>query len=193
MGRRRSLRSLVSPPAKSVTKSSRSALAGKYFLVVAGDFWFDEMHVFPHLRKKECCLILIMNSVRDYYKLQGASLEELAYRIPRDIGYREITIENSGTVPVAVALAVYAVAPAPPAHFFLSPGETKRLGVNKVDGGREAPQQFLWVMDYKTGKLLTLLPYALRTDASQFVIRHNPLENSAYIHAFYVPSRSAQK
>jgi hypothetical protein len=127
--------------------------------------------------------------VRDYNIAQGVSNpSDLAPQIIRDINIRYITVENSSTenaIGISIANS-YEMNPMPPIKFSLSPGEIRHIGINPPG------EQLQWVhmIDLVT-KNHVGDPYALRTDANQFVLRDGI--NKWWVQAFKRSSYTATK
>jgi len=128
-----------------------------------------------------------LNKVSDYNVLQGVSHpSDLTNQIVRDINARYITVENSSpTMRVGIAITTsYMTNHVPQISFYLAPGEIRHVGINSPGGQMQAvhvinPETKYWLGD----------PYALRTDANQFVIRHGI--NKFFIDPFHRPSYRA--
>lgn len=128
------------------------------------------------------------NIVRDWNKLQGySSSEDNSIQPLRDLNTRYITIENSATVPVAVALAVYAFGAVPKAQMILNAGEIKNLGVNTRG---DLPLQFIHILDPINGKPLGA-PNELRSTSNSYVLRN--ATTKWYVQYFYRPSYACAK
>lgn len=114
-----------------------------------------------------------MNIVRDYRKVQGMTNPSDSHIQPiRDLGVREVSIENSGNRTIGVALMLYPfeavrdkTAEKPDVQFWIKPKSIKFLAVNPPD----CPLQFIHLFD--TNKNYIGQGGILRTDANQFVIR----------------------
>ena len=129
----------------------------------------------------------VHNITRDYNKAQGTSHPtDLAYQIPRDIGVRYVTVENSAIRPVGCAITSYASGPTPPILFTLAPGEIKHIGINSHGG----PPQFLWPIDLQT-KLPVGENVIFQSISNQYVLRDGI--NKWWVQAFSRPSLSAAK
>ncbi len=127
------------------------------------------------------------NSVSDYDKLQGTTNPaDLAYQIPRDIGARYITVENSGLRPIKVAITTYVYGETPPALFTLHAGEIKHLGINS----HGSTPQYIWILGYETGEPVSQ-PTLIRSNSNQLVLRDGI--NKWFVHFFHRPSFSAAK
>jgi hypothetical protein len=127
------------------------------------------------------------NIVRDYDKVQGTTHpSDLSYQIIRDYNLRYVTIENSSTRPIGIAINTYGTGPVPPILFTLVGGEIKHLGVNDHGG----PMQFIWMLDLQT-KQPVGSPAPLRSNSNQFVLRDGL--NKWFVHYFGRPSYSAAK
>lgn len=125
----------------------------------------------------------------DYNIAQGVSNpSDLAPQIIRDINLRYVTIENS-SVDNAIGIAIansYEMNPRPPIKFSLSPGEIRHIGVNTI--GEQ--MQYIHMIDLVT-KNHVGDPYALRTDANQFVLRDGI--NKWWVSPFHRPSYHATR
>lgn len=126
------------------------------------------------------------NVVRDYDRAQGTTHPaDLAYQIVRDINIRYVTVENSATGPIGVAIVNYLSGPTPPIKFVLKGGEIRHLGINSQGG----PDQALWLLDVNTKKPVGN-PTMLHRHVNQFVIRQGL--NAYWVQFFVRPSyRSA--
>lgn len=126
-----------------------------------------------------------MNIVRDYNKAQGITHPgDLSYQIIRDYHIRHVSIENSGTRPIGVAITPYINGPIPKIRFTLDAGEIKHVGINSQGG----PAQMIWMLDPQSGKPVNH-PECLRRDANSFVLRDGL--NKWYIQFFKFPSYHA--
>jgi len=125
------------------------------------------------------------NIIRDYDKTQGTTHpSDLAYQILRDYHVRYITIQNSSTRPIGVAITTYISGPTPEVLFSLSGGEIKHLGINSHGG----PPQFIWILDLQTG-LSVSSPTALKSDSNAFVLRDGI--NKWWVNFYSFPSYAA--
>lgn len=124
------------------------------------------------------------NIVRDYNKSQGTTHpSDLSNQIIRDYNLRYVTIENSSTRPIGVAVVAYATGPIPQILFSLAGGEIKHLGVNSHGG----PMQYVWLLDLQTKKPVgSATP--LQSNANSFVLRDGV--NKWWIQYFKRPSYS---
>jgi hypothetical protein len=126
---------------------------------------------------------------RDYNIAQGVTHpSDLAPQIIRDINLRYITIENS-SVDNAIGIAIansYEMNPRPPIKFSLAPGEIRHIGVNTI--GEQ--MQYIHMIDL-ISKNHVGDPYALRTDANQFVLRDGI--NKWWVQPFHRPSYHATR
>ena len=124
-----------------------------------------------------------LNQVRDYNVTQGMS-HPSNLQILRDYGVRYVTVENSSTEPIGVAISASGLPErVPPINFSLAGGEIRHLGINSFGG----PMQFIHIIDLQT-KRRVADPYAFRTDANQFVLRDGI--NKWFVHSFKRPSYS---
>lgn len=127
------------------------------------------------------------NIVRDWNKAQGTTHpSDLAYQIPRDIGIRYITVQNSSVRPIGAAITTYSSGQVPPILFTLAPGEIKHLGINSHGD----VIQFIWMIDLQT-KLPVGEVTAIRSNAQDLVLRDGL--NKWFVHFFARPSFSASK
>lgn len=127
------------------------------------------------------------NIVRDYDKSQGTTHPaDLSYQIVRDYNLRYITVQNSATRPIGVAITPYLSGPTPPILFTLAAGEIKHLGINS----HGAPPQYIWLLSIQT-KMPSGAPTVIRSNANDLVIRDGL--NKQWIQFFYRPSYSAAK
>ena len=125
------------------------------------------------------------NIVRDYDKAQGTTHPaDLSYQIIRDINLRYVTVENSSTRPVGVAIMPYLTGPVPPIKFILEGGEIKHLGINSQGG----PDQTIWLLDVNSKQPLGN-PTMLHRHVNQFVVRQGL--NNYFIQFFVRPSYRA--
>lgn len=127
-----------------------------------------------------------VNQVRDYNVAQGTSHpSDLTHQIIRDYNIRYVTVENSSTAPIGVAITgVLSTDQTPPISFSLAGGEIRHIGINSPGG----PMQFIHIIDLQTKKHVGD-PYAFRTDANQFVLRDGI--NKWFVQAFKRPSYRA--
>lgn len=127
------------------------------------------------------------NIVRDYDKAQGTTHPaDLSYQIIRDYGLRYVTVQNSSTRPIGIAITTYANGPVPPILFSLVGGEIKHLGVNDHGG----PMQFIWMLDLQT-KQPVGSPAPMRSNANDFVLRDGL--NKWFVHYFRRATYAAAK
>lgn len=108
--------------------------------------------------------------VRDYNVAQGVSHpSDLTHQIIRDYNIRYVTVENSSVdTPMGVSIAEsFEKYPPPPINFSLAPGEIRHIGINTIG----SKMQYLHMIDL-TSNIHVGDPYAFRTDANQFVLRH---------------------
>jgi len=125
--------------------------------------------------------------VVDYNKIQGCTHPtDLSYQILRDPNVRLISVQNSGTRPVGIAIMSYLSGPNPPILFSLAGGEIKQLGINSQGG----PPQYIHLLDLETKKLVGA-PTILRRDANDFVLRDGV--NKWWVQPFSHPSYAAAK
>lgn len=119
------------------------------------------------------------SKVRDWNKLQGMSdpSDEIV-QIRRDLNHRYVTIENSSSNPVGIAITTYYCGDTPKMNFVIKGGEIKNLGINTVDG----PMQFIHFISPDTKKVVGS-PTSFRTDANQFVLRQGM--SGWFVQAFY--------
>ena len=127
-----------------------------------------------------------LNQVRDYNVAQGSSHpSDLTHQILRDYHIRYVTVENSSTAPIGVAItASQNPEQAPPINFTLAGGEIRHIGINTIGG----PMQFIHIIDLRSKKHVAD-PYPFRTDSNQFVLRDGI--NKWFVQAFKRPSYSA--
>ena len=119
------------------------------------------------------------NIIRNYEVAQGMTHSaDSAYQILRDYHIRYITIENSGTTPVGVAITSYVDGETPPITFSLCGGEIKHLGVNSHGSN----PQFIWLLDLKTGDRVGAQTI-IKSSANQYVIRDGL--NKKWIQGFH--------
>lgn len=129
----------------------------------------------------------VYNIVRDYNKLQGTTHpSDLSYQILRDYNNRYVTVENSSTRPIGIAITPYPSGPVPPILFVLQGGEIKHLGINTRGG----PMQYIWMLDVQTNKLAGE-PAPFRTNGNQFVLRDgiNKWFVQVYRRASFAPAK----
>jgi hypothetical protein len=125
--------------------------------------------------------------VVDYNKIQGTTHPtDLHVQIIRDYNVRHVSIENSSTRPIGIAVTTYVSGPTPPILHSLAPSEIKHLGINSQGG----PPQYLWILDLDTKKVVGK-PSILRRDANSFVLRDGV--NKWWVQFFKFPSVAAAK
>lgn len=129
-----------------------------------------------------------LNQVRDYNLVQGTSHpSDLTNQIIRDYNIRYVSVENSSTTPVGVAISASGLSTqTPPINFSLAGGEIRHLGINTIGG----PMQFIHIIDLNTKRLVGD-PYGFRTDANQFVLREGI--NKWFVQSFKRPSYAAAR
>jgi hypothetical protein len=112
--------------------------------------------------------MMIPNVVRDYTMAQGYTHPTDSHVIPRrDLNVRYVTLENSSSRPIGIAITTYCCGPPiPKLQFVLGPGEIKHLGINT----HGEPMQYIHMLDPET-KLPVGSPKDLQTNANQFVLR----------------------
>ncbi len=127
-----------------------------------------------------------VNQVLDYNVAQGTSHpSDLTHQIIRDYNIRYVTVENSSSRPIGVAITgVLSTDDIPPINFSLAGGEIRHLGINSPGG----PMQYIHIIDLKTKRHVGD-PYAFRTDANQFVLRDGIAK--WFVQAFKRPSYRA--
>jgi hypothetical protein len=108
------------------------------------------------------------SKVRDWNKLQGFSHpSDEIIQIRRDLNHRYVSIENSSTNPVGIAITTFYCSDiTPKIDFVMKGGEIRHVGINTIDG----PMQFIHFLDIKTGKPVGS-PTSFRTDSNSFVLR----------------------
>jgi len=127
------------------------------------------------------------NIVRDYSQAQGYTHPTDAHvQIPRDVGLRYVSIENSSMRPVSFAITPYISGPTPPILATLAGSEIRDIGINSHGG----PPQFLWLLDPFSGKLVGE-PVILQSNSNQFVLRDGV--NKWWVHFFSRPVYAAAK
>ena len=127
------------------------------------------------------------NITRSWNKAQGmTSPTDQAYQIPRDIGLRHVSIENSSVRPISIAITSYISGPVPPILTTLYASEIKDIGINSHSG----PPQFLWLLDPYSGKIVGE-PVIIRSNSNQFVLRDGV--NKWWVHFFSRPPYAAAK
>jgi len=127
------------------------------------------------------------NIVRDFNKAQGTTHPtDLAYQIPRDIGLRYISVQNSSIRPISIAITPYISGPTPPILTTLYSSEIKHIGINTHGG----PPQFIWLLDPQTGMIVGE-PTIIRSNANDLVLRDGV--NKWWVHFFAHPSYAAAK
>lgn len=105
--------------------------------------------------------------VRNWNQSQGVTHPtDLSYQIIRDYGLRYVSIQNSSTRPIGVAVMSYMSGPVPPILFTLAAGEIRPLGINSHGG----PPQYLWLLDVQTQQPVGT-PTILASDGQDFVLR----------------------
>jgi len=126
------------------------------------------------------------NQVRDYNVAQGTSHpSDLTHQIIRDYNIRYVTVENSSTEPIGVAITgSQLMEQTPPVNFTLAGGEIRHIGINTIG----SPMQFIHIIDLETRRHVGD-PYPFRTDANQFVLRDGI--NKWFVQAFKRPSYRA--
>ncbi len=136
--------------------------------------------VYSKLNGEPC--VVNQNIVRDFNQVQGTYHPgELAYRPPRDINVRHITLENSSPRHIDVAIVPYLSGPTPPRRFVVRGGEIKHIAINSQGG----PDQALWLLDVKTGKSISE-PTLLHRHVNSFVLRDGV--NKWWVQFFKRPS-----
>lgn len=124
------------------------------------------------------------NIVRDWNKAQGITHPtDLSIQIYRDYNIRHVSVQNSATRPVGIAVTAYASGPIPSILKVMNAGELLELGINSQG---QAPQ-YLWLLDVETGKPLGK-PDLFERIANDFVIRAGL--NKWYVSHFIRPSYS---
>lgn len=127
------------------------------------------------------------NIVRNYDKAQGTTHPaDLSYQTIRDYNIRYITVENSSSRPIGVAITPYLSGPTPPILFTLAGGEIKHLGINTHGG----PPQYIWLLDVQTHQPSGNATH-IRSNSNSLVIRDGL--NKQFIQFFIRPSYSAAK
>ena len=127
------------------------------------------------------------NIVRDYDQAQGTTHPtDLSYQIIRDYNLRYITVQNSATRPVGIAITPYLSGPTPPILFTLAAGEIKHLGINS----QGASPQYIWLLSVQT-LMPTGAPTTIRSTSNDLVVRDGL--NKQWIQFFSRPSYSAAK
>lgn len=109
------------------------------------------------------------NVVYDYNKLQGYTHpSDSSIQIPRNIDARYISVENSSTDEVGVAITTGGCCDwfIPKLQFRMLGGENKFLGVNTHGG----PLQYIHLLDPQTGKPVSK-SCPVSSDANQYVLR----------------------
>lgn len=105
--------------------------------------------------------------VRDFNRLQGmTSPTDTHVQILRTVDYRYVSLENSGDVPVGIAITTYVGEPVPKRRFVLGAGEVKGVSINSIGEAL----QYIWILDLETGEPLGKTT-ALKTDSNSFVLR----------------------
>lgn len=125
--------------------------------------------------------------VVDYDKIQGTTHPtDLSYQILRDYSVRYITVQNSSTRSIGIAITPYLSGPIPPILHSMAAGEIKHLGINSHGG----PPQYLWMLDLDTKEPVGAT-VILRRDANDFVLRDGT--NKWWVQFFKRPSYAASK
>ena len=125
------------------------------------------------------------NIVRNYLQSQGITHgTDLSYQILRDYHVRYVTVQNSATRPIGVAITPYLSGPTPDILFTLAAGEIKHLAINS----HGAPPQYMWMLSVQT-KMPVGAPVIFRSDAQDFVLRDGL--NKFWVQPFHRPSFSA--
>lgn len=109
------------------------------------------------------------NHVYDYNKLNGVDHpSQNSWQIRRNIDARAITVENSSTRPVGVAISTGGCCDSfqPKMQFIIEGGEVKFLGINSYGD----PLQFIHLLDPTTGKPVGH-SCPLSNDSNQYVLR----------------------
>ena len=105
--------------------------------------------------------------IRNYNQAQGITHPtDLSYQIIRHYGLRYVSIQNSSTRPIGIAITSYISGPTPPILTSLAAGEIRPLGVNSHGGS----PQYLWLLDVQTEQPVGA-PEILATDGQDFVLR----------------------
>jgi len=107
-------------------------------------------------------------------------------QILRDYNSRYITVQNSATRPIGVAITPYLSGPTPNILFTADAGEIKHLGINSHGG----PPQYIWLLDVQT-KMPTMPPTLIRSNANDLVLRDGI--NKWSVQFFRRPSYAAAK
>jgi hypothetical protein len=116
--------------------------------------------------------------VRDWNLAQGMTHPSDEHvQIRRDLNIRRVSIENSSTRQIGIAIVPYPSDPIPDIQYVLAGGEVKNLGINTVDG----PMQFLHLLDPITKERVGSTG-CFRTDCQSFVLRDGL--QKWYIHYF---------
>jgi len=125
--------------------------------------------------------------VRSWNKSQGfTAAPDQAYQIPRDIGLRHVSVENSSLRPISIAITPYISGPTPEILTTLYPSEIKDIGINSHGG----PPQFLWMLDPSSGKIVGE-PVIIQSNSNQLVLRDGV--NKWWVHFFSRPPYAAAK
>ncbi len=127
------------------------------------------------------------NIVRDWNKAQGfTSSQDSTHQIIRDLDIRLVSIQNSSTRPIGIAITNYSLGPDPPIKMFIGPGQTRDLGINSYG----SYPQFLWLFDSVT-KAIAGKVFCIKNDANWFVLREGL--NEFWVQSFRTGTYSAQK
>jgi hypothetical protein len=123
--------------------------------------------------------------VRDYNKNQGVTHpSDNIGTIPRDYHTRLISVENSSTDNILIAITAYVDGPTPKNTIYIKGGQVRFLSVNP----HGTNPQYLWILN-ADNKFVMNYPSLIKSTANSLVLRKGI--NKWNVQYFYYPSLTA--